>query len=700
GAGVPGAGVREAEAPGTGMSVGDAVFDAQQTLAKVAMARGDIEHAEARLLKLSGTHGPVPPQVRCQALNNLAILAMGRGDLGRASSLLEQAVELAEAHASVFHQGVALKNTAAAAQLDGRWEDALAAAGRALQLLAGIADVSLRARLAFNTADLHRCLGDVYRAGRLCALARGGAQGDTRLSTAVDAEGLRVEAAIAEELGQWPEALHRWEAALRADAGSEPEAQLGRVRVLHAMGRLDEAHAVFSRLETPAMPRNRARHLRCAALLGGVPEARLALHGAEATEDPLLVQEARLTLAERLADAGLAKRSAAELNTWRRVDAALATRVPKSLRPLFEERRAVRTAMALRAQLEECPVRASAPDGTNRPERAGAEAGDRMVGDSPAMKQLRHVLGRVGPADGTVLITGESGSGKELAAAALHAASGRTGGVFLKLNCAALVDALLMSELFGHERGAFTGADSRKPGHFERADGGTLLLDEIGDISPRMQAALLRVLQEGTFERVGGTQTQRVNVRVIAATHRDLAEEVRAGRFREDLYYRLSAITVRVPSLRERRADIGPLARHLVKTMAPHCGKKTIAPDAIAWLERQPWPGNVRQLDNVLRRVAVLSPAPLLTAHDFEALGTERDSQPPSDPTPTASLAELAYERVREGDGSIYELRKRLERELIERALNDAGGNISRAAEWLGMKRPRLSKLVNEWGLK
>ncbi|MCA9605391.1 MAG: sigma-54-dependent Fis family transcriptional regulator, partial [Myxococcales bacterium] len=292
----------------------------------------------------------------------------------------------------------------------------------------------------------------------------------------------------------------------------------------------------------------------------------------------------------------------------------------------------------------------------------------------------------------------ESGSGKELVAEAIHAASSRAERPFVRVNCAALVETLLSSELFGHERGAFTGADRQKKGRFELADGGTILLDEIGDISPRMQAALLRVLQEKTFERVGGTRTQRVDVRVIAATHRDLAELVAAGTFREDLYYRLRGITVRVPSLRERLGDLPGLSRHLLGKIAGESGvaAKMLAPDALDRLGQHAWPGNVRELENALRSASVMSVGSLLTAADFEALAPSRSTLPPPG---EASLGAMMYEHVRDG-GSIYDLRKRLERDLIERALGECEGNISKAADLLGMKRPRLSKLVNEWGLK
>jgi transcriptional regulator with GAF, ATPase, and Fis domain len=309
----------------------------------------------------------------------------------------------------------------------------------------------------------------------------------------------------------------------------------------------------------------------------------------------------------------------------------------------------------------------------------------------------------VGPSDATVLVLGESGTGKELVAEALHRASSRRDRPFVRVHCGALVEGLLASELFGHERGAFTGADRAKKGRFELADGGTILLDEIGDISPAMQVALLRVLQERTFERVGGTQTIRADVRVIAATHRDLRELVLQGKFREDLFYRLSGIEVRVPALRERAGDLPELGRHLLERIARESGaeRKSLAPDAVALLAQHAWPGNVRELENVLRTTALLSASASITARDFaEHAGlAPRAEASAASSSSEGTLAERTYARVLDA-GSIYDVRKRIERECIERALSESDGNISRAADLLGMKRPRLSKLVHEWGLK
>ncbi|MFI5302626.1 MAG: sigma-54 interaction domain-containing protein, partial [Polyangiales bacterium] len=363
---------------------------------------------------------------------------------------------------------------------------------------------------------------------------------------------------------------------------------------------------------------------------------------------------------------------------------------------------------------------------------AGADAPRRMVGSDPALRALMSAVRRVGPSDATVLIHGESGTGKELVAEALHDASNRANATLVKVNCAALVETLLLSELFGHEKGAFTGAVARRRGRFEIADGGTLFLDEIGDISPRTQVALLRVLQERTFERVGGTTPIRVDVRIVCATHRDLATMVSRGEFREDLYYRLRGVQLEVPPLRARTADLRELCDHLLQQIArEHLQPaRTLSVDGLALLAAHRWPGNVRELENVLRAVALLSDGLELTARDLaehvdvlrpleQALAqnsgvaaieeADLDDEGPSSitslsvmpvlPSAEASATAVAYGQIRGGAVSLFEMKRMIERDCIARALSETRGNITRAAALLGMKRPRLSQLVKHYGL-
>ncbi|MCI3672064.1 sigma-54-dependent response regulator transcription factor ZraR [Escherichia coli] len=295
-----------------------------------------------------------------------------------------------------------------------------------------------------------------------------------------------------------------------------------------------------------------------------------------------------------------------------------------------------------------------------------------MVGKSPAMQHLLSEIALVAPSEATVLIHGDSGTGKELVARAIHASSARSEKPLVTLNCAALNESLLESELFGHEKGAFTGADKRREGRFVEADGGTLFLDEIGDISPMMQVRLLRAIQEREVQRVGSNQTISVDVRLIAATHRDLAAEVNAGRFRQDLYYRLNVVAIEVPSLRQRREDIPLLAGHFLQRFAERNRKavKGFTPQAMDLLIHYDWPGNIRELENAVERAVVLLTGeyiserelPLAIASTPIPLGQSQDIQP---------LVEV-------------------EKEVILAALEKTGGNKTEAARQLGITRKTL----------
>ncbi len=380
-----------------------------------------------------------------------------------------------------------------------------------------------------------------------------------------------------------------------------------------------------------------------------------------------------------------------------------------------------------------------------------------LVGDDPSIRSLRAAIKKVARADSTVLVRGESGTGKELVAEALHRASDRASGPLVSVNCAALVETLLLSELFGHEKGAFTGAAARRRGRFELAEGGTLFLDEIGDISPRTQVALLRVLQERTFERVGGTTPIHANVRIVCATHRDLKAMVERGDFREDLYYRLRGITLEVPALRQRLGDLPRISETLLARIAVERSEtpKTLSPAAIQLLSRHRWPGNVRELENALRAATLFAEGNVVSANDLidnvedlRPLGntsghvhphqTASASRPTFSPMLTVMAAapstvtsiptsddsatlpiddssdddaemplpngeagptEVSYACVRQGTVSLSDLKRQIERDCIARALAETKGNITRAAALLGMKRPRLSQLVKQYGL-
>ena len=296
-----------------------------------------------------------------------------------------------------------------------------------------------------------------------------------------------------------------------------------------------------------------------------------------------------------------------------------------------------------------------------------------------------------------MLIRGESGTGKELVADALHQGSERSSKPFIKVNCGALVESLLLSELFGHERGAFTGANARKQGRFELAHGGTIFLDEIGDISPSTQVALLRVLQERTFERVGGNRPIHVDVRVIAATHRDLEAMVAEGTFREDLYYRLRGVVLDVPALRDRLEDLPELCETLLQ-QNEETSCVELEPQALERLRRHRWPGNIRELESVLRSSSLLCEGSILRAGDLQHFAAEEPEAAPV--AAPVDVEDALYARMLRDGKSLQEIKRQLERECMIRAMVDSRGNITKAAELLGMKRPRLSQLVKEYGLK
>jgi len=327
-----------------------------------------------------------------------------------------------------------------------------------------------------------------------------------------------------------------------------------------------------------------------------------------------------------------------------------------------------------------------------RSERARASLAERaapsgLIGASPALARLIELVARAAPTTATVLITGESGTGKEKIAEALHAGSGRAAGPLVAINCAALPDTLIESELFGHERGAFTGASERRAGRFEQADGGTLFLDEIGELSEAAQARLLRVLETRRFERVGGARTLAVDVRLIAATHRDLRERVRAGKFREDLYYRIGVVPLHVPPLRERREDIVPLAEHFLARFAAAMGRRGAAfsPAAQAALAAHWWPGNVRELRNVVERAVVLADRSLIELDDLDPLA------PPAAPSTAADTASAPAAPP----AALHDL----ERDAVVRALATTRGNKAQAAQLLGIDRTTLYKKLRRFGL-
>ncbi len=325
----------------------------------------------------------------------------------------------------------------------------------------------------------------------------------------------------------------------------------------------------------------------------------------------------------------------------------------------------------------------------NRALRARVDRTQTMVGESYAMRQLREQVAMAAPTNGRVLIYGENGTGKELVARTIHSLSRRRSGTFVEVNCAAIPEELIESELFGHVRGSFTGAVADRRGKFEAADGGTIFLDEIGDMSVKTQAKVLRVLQEQTLVAVGGHLSIRVDARVLAATNKDLQAEIRGGRFREDLYFRLNVIPIFVPALRDRQEDIPLLADHFMAEFAREYGRRLKRFDTAAKsvLQQYPWPGNVRELRNVIERLMIMVRDDTITPSDLSFLdpgGLARPAAPP----------EVAGERR-----TLHEARDQFERDLILRTLAEQQGNMSRTAEVLGVERSNLYRKMKAFGI-
>ncbi len=310
----------------------------------------------------------------------------------------------------------------------------------------------------------------------------------------------------------------------------------------------------------------------------------------------------------------------------------------------------------------------------------------RLVGESPALQKVLRIIEKVAPTDSKVLITGESGVGKELVAYAIHRHSPRAEEPFVKMNCAAIPEELIESELFGSEKGAFTGATERREGKFMQAHGGTLFLDEVGDMSLRVQTKVLRVLQDGEFQRVGGRETLKADVRIIAATNKDLGKLVQEGAFREDLYFRLNVVPIWVPPLRERPEDIAPLTRHFIQRFCRRNNRRVpeVEPEVYRVLEQYHWPGNVRELQNLVERLIILSENERITLTDL-----------PHD----LFSPDKAAESARPGRMTLAEVREAAEREYILKCLNATGGNVAAAARLLGIERTNLHKRMKALGI-
>ncbi|HVK63106.1 MAG TPA: sigma 54-interacting transcriptional regulator [Polyangium sp.] len=739
---------------------------ARNVLGKLLLAAASWSEAEAHFAAdawEAACGGEGITELRARLNRAIAVLSAGRLDEARPmlASVLDDGTARGE-HRAV---GFALTNLATIAILKRDYPEAFHLSERAIEVFRRIRERLFLATVIPNLAELRLDLGLVAEAEQTLAFGRQ-ACGPAIPGTRAPHFAL-VAARIHLARSRTLEARAELASAIAGASGSSNGAKLCECHCLAARIALDDgnvaraaqaierarAHAssTRARAEVALLEATRARSAGDA--WDGAAEEALDL--AREADAPELEREARVLLCHAEIARGDAREAEAHLHAALASRDRMASSLPEGIRERFLARPELRGLAALEARAprssepglrpcERCgdascagcssPSLNSSPLPSLRaasPSRSSVTAIERIVGRDVSMLALLSAIKKVAKADTTVLIHGESGSGKELVADAIHEMSPRRAGPLVKVNCSALVETLLLSELFGHEKGAFTGAQARRRGRFELAEGGTIFLDEIGDISQRTQVALLRVLEDKSFERVGGAQPIRANVRILCATHRDLRGMVARGEFREDLYYRLRQVVLEVPALRQRIADMPLITSTLLARIAQERGEpqKRLSDRAIEALMRHAWHGNVRELENALRAASLFAEGDVIELEDFttnieymrgvaaeitkgssppssteqqDARGgsggatqlAERRSQGEGDSTPV----EVTYAHVRSGV-SLSDMKRKIERECIARALEESGGNITRAAVLLGMKRPRLSQLVKQYGL-
>ncbi len=727
----------------------------RNTLGKVHLLREELEQARALFAtNLERSRAAQDTGHQARALINLGVVHLQHGDQGAALQHFEEARRLAAAAGDLRHLALSVENLAVLNHRRQAYAEALVYHHQSTAAFRRLGHTAQLATTALNLADLYLTVGDGERARRLADIAREHVRrGELRLllpqSLMLDGDLARAEGDLGAASRGYEEAIELIE---RGQGNNQRLASLlcSKAEVLTERGEPEGAAALLEQAATLPIGHDDALAARqamtrgiVALARGDTAEAIAELEGAATRATDAGDQEVAWQALARLAEARWAASDrpatlqalAAAVEATERVAADL----PESMRPTYHEaprRRAVRD--ALRRVRAGMPPRGPVAGTQPKPKRRAAgfdPAWSRrypgIIGRAPSLAAVFNTLDRVANSDSMVLVRGESGTGKELVASALHQHSRRAQGPFVKVNCSAFVETLLLSELFGHEKGAFTGAVSSKKGRFELADTGTLFLDEIGDISPNTQVALLRVLQERRFERVGGQVTLSVDVRVVCATHRNLEQMVRDGTFRADLYYRLRGVILEVPALRERREDIPALVEHFLQSR-PNAASRPLrfSHAALASLLQHEWPGNVRELENVVRSVALFADGDTIDLAELAELGdifrppdesalldlsevltTAPQPRAPESDTPAPesdSIGQTApagrappawddewIETMLQEAGSLSDLKKRIEFEAIARALREAGGNITRAAAHLGMKRPRLSQIIH-----
>ncbi len=722
-----------------------AVLAARNTLGKIAMVRNEFSRAvelyeENR--ELAAQWGWEAEVARAQA--NLGVVALQRDDFAEALERLEFALDESAARGSL-PRAYCLLNIAAVHQRRGDFGAALDNCFEAMRCARKVGDQAAYTVAARNLATVYQDLGAYDRAWAIVDHLR--EEYENTPVTLAGGWNLFVRGHLLHETGRLDEALDVFEELLdggaRAVFGTQSTIRLAEI---HAeLGHLERARELLDSVDDRLDAR--AKHRALADLL----EARLVL-----ADDPASAVEAARDCYRSLTEAGMknepvrAQLLVADGLVALGREGEATSELQRALGRLREVARSVPPEFAdsfwsksinkkLVSRLQElggevpgeciCDEVVAEAE-TVEVDRVALHQSpqflqwrqryEEIVGEDPQLHHVFRIIDRVASASASVLIYGESGTGKELVASALHRRSNRTGKPFVKVNCAAFVENLLLSELFGHEKGAFTGANEQKIGRFERADGGTIFLDEIGDISPNTQVALLRVLQEGTFERVGGNSTQKVDVRVVCATNKNLEEMVQRGEFRLDLYYRLKGVVIEMPALRDRRADIPRLARHFTEQFSAE-KPRAFTDDALQFLASYSWPGNVRELQNFVRSALLFVDGPSIAMSDIDEFreffvsGTVDSSLPPVDidvevdvatlPANTRPQAVGEWRAIDPEDAlvesivaegrSLADIKKKLEIECIKRALIETGGNITQAADILQMKRPRLSQIIN-----
>jgi DNA-binding NtrC family response regulator/tetratricopeptide (TPR) repeat protein len=703
----------------------------QNTLGKLHLHRGEYAEAEtlfARSAEEAGGHGR--PRERARALNNLGVVAHRQGRRREALESYRASLALRQGSGDRTREAFALQNIAALYHETGEIAAALDHYHRALSAFTRCRNAAQVSRTACNLANLYLFLGDLDRAASLSDHAR--ALADEVCDPYLQGYAAMVCGDLARARGERSTARRQYELALdhlaRIDSPRYTlETRLALAGLACEEGDLRHARAHLEAVSSVLRDRQFTGlgptyhlvgaevHLSAGetdAAARSLARARDLLLDAPDLEGPVRLYFLMGRLREALGD-----ESGADANLARaqRLLDELSARVPASHRNLFvslPRRRAVLDAAGGREITPARIRRALSLEDAASPPRPGPDAdaleASGIIGRNARLRRVLSLIDRVAGVSQPVLIRGPSGSGKELIADAIHRAGPRRDRPFLKINCAAMHEELLLSELFGHEKGAFTGAHQARKGRFELADGGTLFLDEIGDVSPKVQVALLRVLQQQEFERVGGNKTLRVDVRVICATNRNLEEMIAGGDFREDLYYRLKGVMLEVPSLGERLDDLPELVEHFLQKAATERSepRRRLAPEVMNVLSAYPWPGNIRELEHVIQslslfargetiEVADLEHHPELLAGQAHRVTPETGSPVVQTPTDDGEAPPDFFGLARSTGLSLKDLKREVEVQCIRRALEEADGNISEAARLLGMKRSRLSQIVN-----